>query len=412
MLARLTSAKMPAGMTVPSLRGHLSTRWGLGPGRQDACLLHALTMEPPARLGNEQEAHAWLDGVVAGYAAENKVPLGGAGGGGGASQPMQLSPALDASILARLQARQDHLLRAQLEMFASHIGLDLLEGERRSQALSSLSQAQMAELDGWRSEHGDTYAAGIAGQFDTRKARRYDSWWNWSTQEALQLYYALVHGHMAVVDRAVMQRSIDLMGRAHPALVETFDYYMRHCGAVAAELKQKPGFEETAALYERANSLGTMLALSLKEAVETVPRFKDLGIPRAPQTEITSDGQIIYREVERKDVRNLSTYVKEMRKGVFAAGAAGRSNGGNAKEAMRAAKRLRRLIRMQKDGSRTAVRMTKLLETVSHAVDTTRKQKAVPFLHLKSHAEESGWTFDQTKTNVRRFCCPSPCYTY
>src|ERR1700684_1031521 len=66
--ARLISSKMPGGFNITSARKYLETRWGLGPGRQDGVLLLALTMEPPARLGAEADAKAFLDEVSNKYA--------------------------------------------------------------------------------------------------------------------------------------------------------------------------------------------------------------------------------------------------------------------------------------------------------------------------------------------------------
>ena len=58
LVARLISSKMPGGFNITSARKYLETRWGLGSGRQDGVLLLALTMEPAARLGSENDAKA------------------------------------------------------------------------------------------------------------------------------------------------------------------------------------------------------------------------------------------------------------------------------------------------------------------------------------------------------------------
>ncbi|TKA65361.1 Fatty acid synthase subunit alpha, partial [Friedmanniomyces simplex] len=63
LIARMVSSKMPGGFNITAVRKHLETRWGLGAGRQDGVLLMALTMEPAARLGSENDGKAWLDDV-------------------------------------------------------------------------------------------------------------------------------------------------------------------------------------------------------------------------------------------------------------------------------------------------------------------------------------------------------------
>jgi fatty acid synthase subunit alpha len=64
LIARMVSSKMPGGFNITAVRKYLETRWGLGSGRQDGVLLLALTAEPAARLGSENDAKAWLDDVT------------------------------------------------------------------------------------------------------------------------------------------------------------------------------------------------------------------------------------------------------------------------------------------------------------------------------------------------------------
>ena len=63
LIARLISSKMPGGFNITTARKYLETRWGLASGRQDGVLLLAITMEPPARLGSDGDAKAFLDDV-------------------------------------------------------------------------------------------------------------------------------------------------------------------------------------------------------------------------------------------------------------------------------------------------------------------------------------------------------------
>ncbi|GME79059.1 unnamed protein product [Ambrosiozyma monospora] len=89
LVARLMSAKMPGGFSAGAARKYLQSRWGLPQGRQDSVLLHALTNEPPARLGSEAEAKAFLDAATQKYASSVGLSLstaaastGGASAGG------------------------------------------------------------------------------------------------------------------------------------------------------------------------------------------------------------------------------------------------------------------------------------------------------------------------------------------
>ncbi|KAJ1946677.1 fatty acid synthase alpha subunit Lsd1, partial [Linderina macrospora] len=61
LVAKLFGSKMPGGFSQSKVRALLESSYGLGPQRQNALLLHALTLEPSSRLGSESEATAWLD---------------------------------------------------------------------------------------------------------------------------------------------------------------------------------------------------------------------------------------------------------------------------------------------------------------------------------------------------------------
>ncbi|KAI8318623.1 hypothetical protein GQ54DRAFT_321606, partial [Martensiomyces pterosporus] len=86
-IARLFSAKMPGGFTQSVARNLLQTAYGLGPHRQDALLLAALTMEPASRLSSEAEAKAWVDSVAQAYAKSSGIvyTAASASGGGGSA---------------------------------------------------------------------------------------------------------------------------------------------------------------------------------------------------------------------------------------------------------------------------------------------------------------------------------------
>ncbi|KAJ3503732.1 hypothetical protein NMY22_g18144 [Coprinellus aureogranulatus] len=74
---------MPGGFNASAIKSYLNKRWGLGPSRADGVLLLATTMEPPKRLGNENDAKAWLDSVVPIYAQRAGISLSSASAGGG-----------------------------------------------------------------------------------------------------------------------------------------------------------------------------------------------------------------------------------------------------------------------------------------------------------------------------------------
>jgi fatty acid synthase subunit alpha len=101
LITKVLSAKLPGGFTASAAREHLARARGLGPGRVEGVLLHAVTMAPEARLGSPSDAQAWLEKATDSYGAFKGVNLsapsaGGAVGGGGLGG---LSPELFAALL-------------------------------------------------------------------------------------------------------------------------------------------------------------------------------------------------------------------------------------------------------------------------------------------------------------------------
>jgi 3-oxoacyl-ACP reductase-like protein len=86
-----------------------------------------------------------------------------------------------------------------------------------------------AELQLWADEHGGrdaTYGDGIRPIFDAHKVRRYDSHWNWTRQDALDLYYEYACGRREFAwNRALRDRLYhseeprDARGDRHGALL-------------------------------------------------------------------------------------------------------------------------------------------------------------------------------------------------
>ena len=224
LIARLVSSKMPGGFNITSVRKYLETRFGLGSGRQDGVLLLALTMEPAARLGSENDAKAYLDDVSNKYAASAGISLsapaaaeGGAGAGG-----MMVDPAaLDA-----LTKDQRALFKQQLELYARYLKMDLRAGDKAFLGSQESSKALQAQLDLWNTEHGEFYASGIEPGFTPLKARVYDSAWNWARQDALSMYYDIIFGRLQAVDREIVSQCIRIMNRSNTTLLDLMQYHI------------------------------------------------------------------------------------------------------------------------------------------------------------------------------------------
>ena len=302
LIARLVSSKMPGGFNITAVRKHLETRFGLASGRQDGVLLLALTMEPAARLGSENDAKAFLDDVAQKYAAAAGVNLSSAaagGEGGAAAGGMMMDPAaLDA-----LTKDQRALFKQQLELFARYLKMDLRAGDKAFVGSQESNKALQAQLDLWNVEHGEFYASGIEPSFNPLKARVYDSSWNWARQDALTMYYDIIFGRLKAIDREIVSQCIRIMNRSNPTLIDYMQYHIDHCPTDRGET------------YGLAKELGEQLIENCKDVLNEAPVYKDVSVPTGPQTTIDARGNLDYQEVQRQSSRKLEHYVTEMAEG-------------------------------------------------------------------------------------------------
>lgn len=409
LIARLISSKMPGGFNITAARKYLESRWGLASGRQDGALLLAITMEPPARLGAEADAKAFLDDVTQKYAANAGISLttassgGDAGGGGGG---MMMDPAaLDA-----LTKDQRALFKQQLELLARYLKMDLRAGDKAFQTSQESSKVLQSQLDLWNAEHGDFYAAGIEPSFSALKARVYDSSWNWARQDALSMYYDIIFGRLQAVDREIVSQCIRIMNRSNPTLLEFMQYHIDNCPTERGET------------YKLAKELGAQLIENCKDVLNAPPVYKDVAMPTGPRTTVDARGVLNYEEVPRASCRKLEHYVQQM------------SAGGKITEYGTRAKvqtglsRLYKLMKQQHKVSKTSQLEFKQLygellrslemnesqiisangaakKSLSSKPNGTPKAKVdtIPFLHLRSQSM-SGWDYSKKLTGLYLDC--------
>lgn len=413
LIARLVSSKMPGGFNITAVRKHLETRFGLGSGRQDGVLLLALTMEPAARLGSENDAKAYLDDVATKYAAAAGVNLssasagGDAGAGGGG---MMMDPAaLDA-----LTKDQRALFKQQLELFARYLKMDLRSGDKAFLGSQDNNKALQAQLDLWNVEHGEFYASGIEPSFSQLKARVYDSSWNWARQDALSMYYDIIFGRLKAVDREIVSQCIRIMNRSNPTLIDYMQYHIDNCPTERGET------------YKLAKELGEQLIENCKDVLNEAPVYKDVSVPTGPQTTVDARGNLEYQEVPRQSARKLEHYVAEMAEGGKISEYSNRTKVQNDlrsvyklirkqhklskssqlqfntlyKEVIRALAMNEHQIMPQENGdAKKPGRNGSVTRVSMNGAAKTGKTETIPFLHLK-RKEEHGWEYSKKLTGV------------
>ncbi|CCH46337.1 fatty-acid synthase complex protein, putative [Wickerhamomyces ciferrii] len=302
LIARLMSSKMPGGFSVGTARKYLQTRWGLGSGRQDSVLLLSLTSEPPARLGNENDAKAYLDGIAQKYAASANISLASAASSGGSSGGAG-GATIDAAAFEELTKDNKILARQQLQVLARYLKLDLNKGNKLVDEQKDQLKDLQDQLDHLTNELGDYFIEGITSSFSRKKARTYDSSWNWSRQSLLTLYFEIIHGTLKRVDRELVSEAINIMNRSNDTLIKFMEYHINQADASKGEN------------YILAKELGNQLIENCKQVLDLDPVYKDISYPLGPKTNVDHKGNIKYSEEPRENVRKFQQYVHEMSQG-------------------------------------------------------------------------------------------------
>ncbi|KAJ1998438.1 fatty acid synthase alpha subunit Lsd1, partial [Coemansia thaxteri] len=225
-LARLFSNKMPGGFSLSTARSTLQSAYGVGVQRQDALLLVALTMEPADRLTSDAEAKAWLDTAAQAYAAKAGISYSAAAGSGsGGSGGQAGAPVVSSAEMEKMQLKQHEHIRQQIQVLARYAGIDLREGARLAEGEQARAADLQTKIDSITAELGDELIDGVQPMFDTRKARHYDSCWNWARQEAYEVIQQAIiscapgshEAPPASIDAASLQR---LQNRSCPGLLQ------------------------------------------------------------------------------------------------------------------------------------------------------------------------------------------------
>lgn len=390
LVSRLAAGKMPGGFALSQIRKYLESRWGLGPGRQDAILLLALTKEPAARLGNEADAKSFFDGIVQGYAAAEGIDLSSASSGGAAAAGG--GAVVDAAAIEEATKDQRLLARKQLELLANYLRVDLRAGAKKHIAQVQATELLQKELDLWLAEHGDFYAEGIKPIFSGLKSRRYDSYWNWARQDCMRMFFDIVWGRLSSIDREVVSRCISIMNRANPVLIDLMVYYIEHVPTERGET------------FQLAKDLAQRLLENCKEAVGQDPLYKDVALPTGPHTEVSGRGSLEYSEVQRPACRKLEHYVLEMAQGhEELTKLKDGSVGGNNSELLH----LEELYRHLKNDPEAQKALDLLRERLVASASSGKEQKLahgmrpdiVPYLNLRSRDDDS-WKYSAELTST------------
>ena len=144
-----------------------------------------------------------------------------------------------------------------------YLGRNSRAGEIAYDKEKTANAQLQSRLDAISREHGDTYIDGIRPAFDPLKARHFDSSWNWVRQDALLMYYDILHGHLTTLDRELTARCINLLNCADPELLTYMQYHIDRCDATKGDT------------YVLAKQFGQELINNTREVIGQLPVYKD-----------------------------------------------------------------------------------------------------------------------------------------
>jgi fatty acid synthase subunit alpha len=268
LVDKLFTSKMPGGFSPAKAREMLESDYGFASGRQDSVLLMALQSPPAARLGSDAEARAFWSSTVNAYIAVAGIQINKAAAGqpGAAAVAVSVDPkALDA-----LNKRSNDFNREVYDAYSRHLGEDNHAMVEEVAQLKSDMQSLQNELDLWNLEHGNEYANGIKPYFDKRKARVYDSFWNWALQDLFKIYHGVRQGYLRLESEEVARRRQALLNRSSKRLINVLahmigDMRKQQTRSIASEIWFEDLLEDCSAAIRQA-------PLYLASSTVTAPR--------------------------------------------------------------------------------------------------------------------------------------------
>ncbi|ETS77644.1 hypothetical protein PFICI_09706 [Pestalotiopsis fici W106-1] len=278
LVERFISSKMPGGFGQTELVTYLASRWGLGPNSEIAVQCFCVTMEPPSRLSDVSQVHAFLDSAVGRYAKQAGISLPTPSSGGAAQALQNAVVKVDSADLEALKTSQNDILRKQLQVLAKHLGIELNPDATKS---SDVTNDLRNKLDSFYAELDEEFLTGVQGIFDVQKERRYSSWWNWVREDAVQM--------LQKDGTTIPQEQLQALTNRWTSELEDM---LRYCA-------------KTGLAKEAAEEL-----LKFKPHAQAAPPvFRYFETAKAPHTSVDGDGSIKYSETDRThDLKAGTTY--------------------------------------------------------------------------------------------------------
>ncbi|KAI8628147.1 thiolase-like protein [Xylariaceae sp. FL1651] len=301
IVSRMISSKFPPDHAQSNIRQILHDQWGLGPMRQDALLLLAVSQQPESRLSSS-EAQKFLSSLAAAYFQQQGLPL-----------PSSSSPStqgatamVDTKTLQAMNEKNSALAREILGVLKHH-----LQGtgpETVSETNDEAGTDAVRLLDIWVTEHGEDYADGIMPKFNIKKQRIFDSYWNWNAQDISILSELCRDPEVEKNVILIRQLSDSIMNRACDRSNAQIRYLLAK--------EKRAGKEETAICKSMQFLYEACLVSKDRD-----PVFTYRSVDMAPLTIVDANGRLRYQEIARnpnppKSMKLPSLSVSSFRNGV------------------------------------------------------------------------------------------------
>ncbi|KAJ1826584.1 fatty acid synthase alpha subunit Lsd1, partial [Coemansia sp. RSA 2599] len=303
LISRMIASKMPGAANRTWISEYLSRTYGMGPLRQQALLLVALSMEPSARLDSEAAARGWLDSVANEYAKIAEISYTAdrlSAASGGQSSGGAPAVAINSDEFNAAQKAHKQLVERSLQAMAAYLGVDA-EADGSDHAQSEA----LAQLDMWTAELGSAFAEGIRPLFSEAKARKYDSWWNWARQDIMVLYYDIVCGRVSQADLRTAPHCLQLANRLNPSIIET----LRHI----VDCAQQGTTAGHALAHKYGSGLIRLISETTSDQASIPPAYQFTDQIMAPRLCISgsgaSYGSIEYMDVPRPGEKTILDFV-------------------------------------------------------------------------------------------------------
>lgn len=284
--------------TVSGVRQYLSQTWGLKTEEQDTVLLFTSMAGHSGRLNDETEIKSCIDRScheLARYQGIDIVlaslPECSAGECDDDEKPKFIDIEtfnLFTEDLVGLQQKQHQILGNHLNVSNTNDKVQKLEAELQAMKLK-FSQIEL--------EFGNYFIdQSLTQLFSPKKVRTYDSFWNWSRQSFLKLFYTVIEDPQCLPQVLTQDRVRNLINRADEDLIEIMEY-----------------LTQTRCKDQILKQVLTRTITQCRQACHLFPSYSNTAYESSkPIMNISNAGEITITEKMRDDSSTVAQYIKEV----------------------------------------------------------------------------------------------------